>query len=180
MTSDSRRLVAALRHNRNLPFDENGWVQIRDLRQRQEFRNFDLYYIRHLAESMDKHRIELSVDGRSVRAISGHSFNVCLDTLLTPVEDTSQVTYCGHGTSIASLTGIMRRGLHRMGRQYIHFASHPSAIKRHSQVIIHLDVERYLQENPGTLFWTKNNTIVALGNRNGTIRPYFFRCTENL
>lgn len=170
MSSDSRHLVAALRH---------GWILIRDLRRRPEFRHFDVSYIQHLAVSMDKTRIEISGNGRAVRAISSHAFNVCLDTLLTPVGDESELEYCGHGTTTEALPQILRMGLHRMGRQYIHFTSHPQAV-RHSNVIIHLDVYKYLQENPGSLFWTKNNTIVALGNRHGTVRPCFFKYVEYL
>ena len=67
-----------------------------------------------------------------------------------------------------------------MQRHYIHFAPHPDAVRRHSDVIVHLDVDLFLRRNPGNLYWTSNGTVVALGNRSGYIRPSFFKYIEYL
>ncbi|KAK3083395.1 hypothetical protein FSP39_021598 [Pinctada imbricata] len=174
----SRRLAFALRHDSQLPVDENGWISIRELRKCQQFRFIHADILYDIISTCNKQRLEMSIDGRCVRATSGHTINIRVETLLTPIWDPSIVPYCAHATRMEVLPKIKLYGLHRMKRHYVHFAPHPSALRQPAEAIIHLDVEKYMRRNPGKLSFTANGTIVTLGNKFGYVKPCFFKRIE--
>ncbi|KAK3092769.1 hypothetical protein FSP39_007038 [Pinctada imbricata] len=178
--ADFRQLVLALRHDQSLPYNSHGWVLTEDLQKRPHFHHFDKDFVRYLDEVIGNPRLEVTPDGRAVRATNGHTIHISDEGLLTPITDASQVPYCVHGTTRDVIKKIKLYGLHRMDRHYIHFASHPDDVKRNSEVLIHLDVAKYLRRNPGKLFYTRSSNIVTMGNKFGYVKPCFFRTMELL
>ncbi len=73
--------------------------------------------LRREVRANDKQRFELSLDGRRVRAVQGHSLAV--DLGLTPV---APPTVLYHGTKARHLAAILAAGLLAMGRQHVHLS----------------------------------------------------------
>ena len=118
----SKFLSYVLRHHPEsigLQLDEGGWVRVDVLlaAAQQAGKTLDEALLRQVVEQGKKRRFSFSEDGRRIRANYGHSIPV--DLQLEPAEP-SEVLY--HGTARRFLDSILREGLHRRGRNYVHLS----------------------------------------------------------
>jgi putative RNA 2'-phosphotransferase len=110
---NSRHLAHLLRHTKAVNY-KGGWVElsvaIETLQLPQE-------EIAQIVECDSKGRFEFSSDGRSLRALYGHSVEVDLE--LEPVTP-PDVLY--HGTAEKYMDSILREGLKPRKRCYVHLS----------------------------------------------------------
>ena len=123
----------------------------------------------------DKQRLFIASCRKFIRAAAGHSIPVSLTNFAQSIDNPAQVRYCCHGTSLHAYSQIKEEGLKTMTRQYIHFASSRELLKKNSEVVITLNVKKYLQEGM-QLFLLQYGNIAATRNRQGVIKPCFFQC----
>ncbi|OWF37859.1 hypothetical protein KP79_PYT25276 [Mizuhopecten yessoensis] len=107
---------------------------------------------------------------------SGHINPVKLHLLGSPITNPSSVKYCTHGTTKKALPIIKKDGLQKMNRQYVvHFAKNKTCLKKGSNVIITLDVPKYLRAGM-RLYRLDDGNITASCNRDNVIKPVYFKC----
>ena len=167
----SREIVRYLRHNPAAPVDS--YVPVSHILK--HFRT-DYYQLQAaIHQPTDKHRLFLSDCLQYVRAAASHSIPVDLNCIGIPIEDPVLIGYCCHGTTITAYKQIKEEGLKTMSRPYIRFATDKTRLRNGSQVIITLNVKKYLQQGL-KLFRLEDGNIAASGNRSGLIKPCFFKC----
>ncbi len=118
----SRTLAYLLRHNRELPMDNYGWARLEDVAQM-----LAVSYSRLNVSEDELIRVSLAVDetrfdvrnGR-IRALYGHSRNVCTDH-----EPSTPDSALYHSTAMSSLQAVLERGegLLPMSRQWVHMTT---------------------------------------------------------
>ncbi|XP_033741834.1 probable RNA 2'-phosphotransferase [Pecten maximus] len=171
MESLSRAMVHYLRHNPNAPLDDAAYTSVNHIFEIFNINRCTLDNIINLPT--DKQRLFLSPCHNFIRAASGHSRPVQLHLLGSPITSPSSVKYCTHGTTRKSLTLIEKEGLQKMRRHYIHFAKNKTSVKKGSDVIITLDVPKYLRAGM-KLYRLDDGNIAASGNRDNVIKPIYF------
>ena len=151
----SKKLSYLLRHS-DLP-DEQGWLPLEKL-------ILDYGYteqsIKQIVANDEKHRYEFSEDGKKVRAIYGHSNHVRIiyDPLVPP-----PILY--HGTSQKDVDTIMKEGLKKMNRNFVHLSSTVEAAiqvgKRHGiPIVIKVDSSRMSED--GVIFYSFSSREIWL------------------
>jgi putative RNA 2'-phosphotransferase len=121
-TSISKYLSLVLRHNPaagGVRLDADGWVRVEDLlagaaRHGHFFNSAEL---EEVVQTNEKQRFAFDSDGQRIRANQGHSVSV--DLGLTP-ETPPEILY--HGTVERFLSSIMKKGLDKRTRQYVHLS----------------------------------------------------------
>jgi putative RNA 2'-phosphotransferase len=118
----SKFLSYVLRHDPGavgIDLDRQGWVDLDLLVERCRAHGEPLSraVIEALAHASGKRRIEISEDGRRVRAFQGHTVDV--DLAHDPVRPPEHLF---HGTVAASLPAIRASGLERMARHHVHLS----------------------------------------------------------
>lgn len=118
----SKLLSYLLRHHPEavgLGLDANGWVAIDDLIEacQRHGHALDRRLFERVVAGTDKRRLELSNDGRRVRAAQGHSLAV---DLALPPRPPPERLY--HGTVQRFLAGILEQGLRPGGRTHVHLS----------------------------------------------------------
>ena len=148
----SKKLSYLLRHS-DLP-DEQGWLPLEKL-------ILDYGYteqrLKQIVSNDEKHRYEISDDGKNVRAIYGHSNHVRI-----PWEITTPPKILYHGTAKKNLNAILQEGLKSMSRQYVHLSETiEDAIKvgkRHGEpVVLAVDTQKVIDD--GGCFYRVPNGI---------------------
>jgi putative RNA 2'-phosphotransferase len=125
----SKFLSWVLRHQPQaigLQLDAQGWASIEDLlRLAQPTHPLTHAQLQRVVAHSDKQRFAISADGLRIRANQGHSIPVDLELIPRTPPDT-----LWHGTGERFVSAIMREGLKRMGRQYVHLSTDPdTAVK---------------------------------------------------
>ena len=173
MEEPSREIVRYLRHNPAAPVDSYAYVPVSHILQHFRINYYQLQTA--IDQPTDKRRLFLSDCQQYVRPAAGHSIPVDLKQIGIPIEDPVSIKYCCHGTTVTAYKQIKEEGLKIMSRQYIHFASDKTRLRNGSQVIITLNVKKYLQQGL-KLFRLEDGNIAASGNRSGLIKPCYFKC----
>lgn len=153
-----KRISYLLRHDpEKLEMDDNGWISVMDL----------LYYLDiskdmldDIVETNDKKRFSYSLDGTMIRANQGHSIDVDVE-----LEETKPPRYLYHGTSNLFMKPILKYGLNKMKRKYVHLSEdYDTAVsvgKRHSKnkepVILTIDSGE--MSNNGHKFYLSKNGV---------------------
>jgi putative RNA 2'-phosphotransferase len=125
----SKLCSAILRHKPadfGIVLDAEGWASVDDILRvingRKPFSTSDLSYdakdLYGMAERNDKQRFSISADFTKIRANQGHSIKV--DLKLEPVENPPPFLF--HGTARKNISSIMKDGLLKSGRQYVHLS----------------------------------------------------------
>mmetsp|Transcript_23438 Transcript_23438/g.23184 ORF Transcript_23438/g.23184 Transcript_23438/m.23184 type:complete len:278 (+) Transcript_23438:221-1054(+) len=132
---------------------------------------------------MTKKRFDLAeIDGMQwIRANQGHTINIVKDEdLLTEITDPSMYPVVVHGTDKKSWLTIMKRGLYRMRRNHIHFATgFPengqviSGARSNCTVFIDIDIGRAMQD--GVKFFISSNSVVLTSGIKGFLSPKYFK-----
>ena len=169
-------IVKYLRHSENAPRDSFGFV----------FVSFLLSHFRISREKLDeivdsarKTHLKFSPDLELIRAICGHTTSdVSLQDLASePIDINSD--RLDFGTMRDAIDSIYKNGLNKMSRNYVHFTSSMSNIRTGSEVLIHLDVRKYLRGG-NKLYRLSNGVIAAPGNKLGIVRPCYFKDIKSL
>jgi 2'-phosphotransferase len=122
-----------------------------------------------------------------IRANQGHSFKnpdgtPYLDGSLIFKEITEPFSSCIHGTNVKAIEVIMREGLSRMDRDYIHLAlGMPdevvdgekviSGMRRKAKAVIRVDVPKAM--DAGIKFYKSSNGVILTQGFGGVIPPEF-------
>jgi putative RNA 2'-phosphotransferase len=115
-------LALVLRHKPGvigLELDSEGWVVVEALIAGFQKKGIDLdrETLNRIVETDEKGRYQFSPKGDKIRACQGHSLPV--DLGLKPV---SPPKYLYHGTAEKALASILKRGLVKGKRQYVHLS----------------------------------------------------------
>lgn len=119
----SKLLSLALRHKPEalgIELDGEGWAYVDTilLRMQQKGLKIDLPKLQEIVAQNDKQRFSFNATGTKIRANQGHSIPVDLNLMpLAP----PPVLY--HGTARQNLQSILKDGLQRRSRQYVHLSS---------------------------------------------------------
>lgn len=97
---------------------------------------------------------------------------------LTPITHSNQIINVIHGTFYDRISSIKQKGLHRMGRNHIHFA--PGTLQEgcitmraNVDIYIYINLEKALKD--GILFFrSSNNVLLSSGDKDGFIKPQYF------
>jgi putative RNA 2'-phosphotransferase len=115
-------LALVLRHKPGvvgLELDPEGWVEVEPLLAgcREKGIDLDRKTLNRIVATDEKGRYQFSPEGNKIRACQGHSLPVDLGLKLV-----SPPKYLYHGTSERVLPSILRRGLVKGNRQYVHLS----------------------------------------------------------
>jgi putative RNA 2'-phosphotransferase len=119
----SKFLSLVLRHRPEsigLALDESGWAQTAELMERMGAHGTELGrdLLRHIVDTNEKKRFELSTDGARIRASQGHSLPVDLGLEALPPPETLY-----HGTATRFLSSIRLEGLRKGARHHVHLST---------------------------------------------------------
>lgn len=146
----SKKLSYLLRHS-DVP-DEQGWISVEDLVSRFGYTEQGL---KQIVANDEKKRYEFSEGLKSVRALYGHSNHVHIQWDIT---EPPAILY--HGTAKRFLESILKNGLKRMDRNYVHLSETiEEAIqvgKRHGEpAVLAIDTKMVIQ-NGGCFYRVPN------------------------
>lgn len=118
----SKFLSYVLRHNpgaAGITPDGEGWVEILELLTGATSHGMKISRaeLNEVVATSDKQRFVLSLDGRRIRASHGHSITV--DLGLKPA---TPPKFLYHGTTKRFVSSIMKSGLQKRTRQYVHLS----------------------------------------------------------
>ena len=118
----SKHLSFLLRHHpeaAGLSLDENGWADVSALiaAVRSSGRAIDFALLGKIVHEDEKGRYAFSKDGTKIRAVQGHSFRVDVG-----LKESMPPEFLYHGTSLRASDAILREGLKKMSRLYVHLS----------------------------------------------------------
>ncbi|MDR2655436.1 MAG: RNA 2'-phosphotransferase [Oscillospiraceae bacterium] len=157
-----RFISLVLRHRpeaAGIALDKNGWAPVGELiaGMNANGRPIDREKLERIVRGDDKQRYSFSPDGTKIRANQGHSVDVDVE-----IKETAPPKELYHGTACKFLGGIMRTGLDRRQRQYVHLSADiETAIKvgrRHGEPAV-LAVDSRKMAKDGFKFWLSENGV---------------------
>lgn len=146
------KLSYILRHQPHL-VDSTGWADVsficRELQITEE-------KLEHIVFTNNKKRFEFSEDGKKIRALQGHSFDV--DLQLNPSEPPELLF---HATSGDNFDSIQEKGLLKQARHAVHLSSslNTATDRSHKYVLPMVIAVNALEMHKDgyKFYWTKNN-----------------------
>lgn len=186
----SKKLSWLLRHGANqegIKLDEEGFVDVDNILTLPAFRHHNFEQIKDVVDSNDKQRflIKSYNDKGSkrfkIRANQGHSIEINDDLVLKEIKDDGIYSTALHGTYQKNWESIREKGLSRMKRRHIHFASGlpndssvKSGIRKNVDLLIYIDLSKALKN--GLKFYNStNNVILTPGDQGGFVTPDYFK-----
>lgn len=114
-----------------LKVDNYGWVTLDSIISviKSKFPNINLEHIKEIVEKDAQRRFEIS--GNKIRAKAGHKF-----TVIVPSPPTEPPEFLYHGTSQKVVNLILKSGILKKGKSYVHLAS---TIKRARRIGLRKD-----------------------------------------
>lgn len=158
----SKFLSLLLRHNPDaigLKLDQNGWADVNELigKSAVKGRKFNLDNLKQVVKNCNKQRYTFNDDYTKIRANQGHSINVDLEF---EAQEPPPILY--HGTAKHNLNSILKNGIERRNRQYVHLSMDvETATKvglRHGEVVI-LKIDTAKMNANGNLFYLSKNNV---------------------
>lgn len=157
LNKKSRFLSLILRHKPdlvNITLDKKGYAPVKDILESLSLTALELDEI---VETDEKGRYSYNDDKTKIRANQGHSIDVEMD-----FKEDIPPDVLFHGTATKSLDNIYKRGIMKMGRQYVHLSKdYDTAVKvgkRHGNPIV-LKIDTKSMHNDGILFYISENGI---------------------
>lgn len=157
-----RFLSLILRHSPQtigITLDKFGYANIDELisQMNKHGKHIDFDTLKLIVDTNNKKRYSFNQDFTKIRANQGHSINV--DLQLTEKIPPNELY---HGTATRFLDSIMKEGIKKQSRQYVHLSKDiDTAIKvgkRHGQVVILiLDTAKMYQD--GVKFYLSDNGV---------------------
>lgn len=153
-----------LRHGattEKVQIDKEGWVLVSDIIekvQKTRFKNFDFETLKLFVETNSKKRYELTSDNLKIRASQGHSdisVSISFEEVVPP-----DVLY--HGTAERFLESIMKTGLNKMSRQYVHLSLNKkiaSEVGKRYGVLKLLEINAKQMYEDGIKFFLSENNV---------------------
>lgn len=122
----SKFMSLVLRHRPEeigLHLDENGWADVQELISKLNSKgaNVDEATIQLVVDTNEKKRFAFNEDKTRIRASQGHSIHV--DLQLSPAAPPAVLF---HGTAEHAIASIMKDGLLKRNRQYVHLTANKS------------------------------------------------------
>jgi putative RNA 2'-phosphotransferase len=158
----SKFLSLVLRHKPDeigLTLDENGWADVNELLKKSNANKvtIDLQILKEVVDTNEKKRFSFNEDYSKIRANQGHSIEVDVQLRSAIPPDTLY-----HGTAESFLDEILRVGLNKMQRLYVHLSDNcETAIKvgqRHGKPAI-LIVDAKAMSHAGIEFFLSENSV---------------------
>ena len=155
-------LSLVLRHKPeaiDLKLDEYGWLNVKEVLSGMKKKGYEIdnVILEEIVEDDEKQRYTLDKERGLIRANQGHSIPVNL--LLTGKEPPE---FLYHGTSEKALDDILRSGILRMKRQYVHLSKDVETARlvgrRHGNPIV-IKVSALEFFNDGGKFYLSENKV---------------------
>ena len=168
----SKYLALLLRHKpelAHLSLSEDGWVVVNELLDNTDF---TLDELKEIIKSDQKGRYSFNDDFSKIRANQGHSTNVKMN-----FKEFIPSTYLYHGTAFKFLDSILKSGLDKRNRQFVHLSQDVNTAinvgKRHGSPVI-LKIDAVKMYNDGIKFFISENNVVLTD----YVNPKYFSIEE--
>ena len=147
-----KKLSYLLRHDKTYAFDEHGWREVSDLVANH---GFTMEELREIVATNNKQRYEFSEDMTRIRARQGHSIQVDVE-----LEESIPPDILYHGTAKRFADSILKRGILKGHRLYVHLSTTVEMAKkvgqRHGEpVVLAIDAKR-MSEDGNKFFLSRN------------------------
>ena len=153
----SKKLALILRHkpeSAGIKLDKNGWAQTSDILKAL---NVNMCILETIVATDKKGRYAFDEHQKRIRAVQGHSIDV--DLGLVPVSP-PDVLY--HGTSYKNLNVIMKDGIKKMARQYVHLSGDINTAvmvgSRHGKAVV-LQIDTKQMHADSCVFYCAENGV---------------------
>lgn len=162
LTSVSKFISLVLRHKPEaigLILDANGWADITELinKMNSHAKAITFEILDYVVATNSKKRFAFNDDKTKIRASQGHSLAV--DLQLQPVKPPVQLF---HGTGVQSVSSILKTGLQKRNRQYVHLSSDKETAvivgKRHGSPAVLL-ADAAAMDKDGFKFYLSENKV---------------------
>jgi len=194
-TKLSKTCTYILRHQAQklkLRMREDGYVKLRELLDLQQVRKLLMQYmittyeeafpiIQRVVRECQKQRFSLTEEEGAwyIRANQGHTIlGIKEEKLLRKVSNANQLNVVVHGTYRRNLQSILKKGLSKMKRNHIHFATcdrfegNMSGFRSSCEVLIYID--HRLAISDGIKFFVSSNGVVLTAGIHGILSPKYF------
>lgn len=161
-TEISKYISLILRHKPEeigSQLDEHGYLNVSDLINgiNKSWKEFDLDDLERIVKEDSKQRYSFNEDKSKIRANQGHSIEVNLE--LQAIKPPNKLY---HGTGRKYLDSILKNGLIKKQRQYVHLSSDIKTAsivgKRHGDLVV-LEIDSYCMFNKGIKFYLSKNNV---------------------
>ncbi|EFA77897.1 hypothetical protein PPL_09397 [Heterostelium album PN500] len=179
----SKTLSYLLRHGavkEGLTISNDGFVKVNDVLNHKQMRGVTLEKLREIVDTNDKKRYHLEEIGGvlNIRANQGHTLKHVDDVDLKKIESVNDVPSVIHGTYRKHLESIKSKGLNKMDRNHIHFATGDhgdvvSGMRGNCELVIHINLQKALDDGI-PFFLSKNGVVLCAGDKNGYLSPIYF------
>lgn len=154
----SKYLALILRHKPelvNVELMKDGWVDLQKLIKNTDFTMNEL---EDIVKSDNKGRYQFSDDKKYIRAVQGHSKKVDIEFKeFIPDKDLY------HGTGERFVKSILKDGIKKMSRQYVHLSINKEIAKnvgiRHGKPAI-ITIDAVKMKNDGYKFFIADNGVI--------------------
>ena len=154
----SKYLALILRHKPelvNVELMKDGWVDLQKLIRNTDFTMNEL---EDIVKSDNKGRYQFSNDKKYIRAVQGHSKKVDIE-----FKEFIPTKELYHGTSERFLESILKDGIKKMNRQYVHLSINEDIAmnvgKRHGKPIV-IEINTIEMRNDGYKFFIADNGVI--------------------
>nr|XP_018671306.1 uncharacterized protein LOC100175594 isoform X2 [Ciona intestinalis] len=185
-------LSSVLRHNKyGFKVDKEGYVPVDAILKHQHFKKLGLTReeMHRIVRENDKQRftIQVNEDGMEIiKANQGHSVEVSSLNLMT-ITDACEFHDVIHGTFWTAWKSIRKQGLHCRKRMHIHMTTAEpnsdqqviSGMRYSCNVFVHIDMGQAIKDGI-PFFLSENKVILSPGDKNGYLRPKYFRKVEGI
>jgi len=161
----SKMLSLVLRHKPeaiSITLNKNGWALVSDLvlGMGKHGHSITMLELEEIVASDNKQRFSFNADRTKIRANQGHSIEVDLE-----LEEQQPPDLLYHGTAYDFLDRIVREGLKRMNRQFVHLSlNKETALKvgrRHGKAVV-LEVNAKQMCVDGFKFYISENGVLLI------------------
>lgn len=158
----SKFISLILRHKPeiiDIQVDKNGWCDVEELldRMKNKGRAITRAQLDHIVESDNKGRYTYNSNGTKIRANQGHSIKVDVE-----LKQEIPPKYLYHGTIQKYVEPIMKDGIKKGQRQYVHLSENVEVAntvgKRRGKPVI-LKIEAGLMHQQGYKFYLSKNNV---------------------
>lgn len=142
-----------------ITLDEHGWADVEDLIKgiSKAGKRIDFDTLDRIVKENNKQRYSFNEDRTKIRANQGHSVEVDVE-----LEEKVPPKYLYHGTSKRFIDSIMKLGIQRQSRQYVHlsmdFETALTVGKRHGKPIV-LRINSEAMVDNGHKFYLSKNGV---------------------